>query len=86
MAEKSNIDELLAGMDRRTTRYKRTREYLEARARPGEVKIIQLKNPEPGLAESMTIAAGMCPCSICGHEFMWECEDADCQCCSSACT
>ena len=39
-----------------------------------------------GLSESMTVRAGFCPCSVCNHEFMWECEDEDCACCSSSCT
>lgn len=31
---------------------------------------------------------GYCPCSVCGHRFMFECEEADppCECCSSVCT
>lgn len=35
---------------------------------------------------------GHCPCTICGHEFQWECElnsfevNGGCDCCSSVCT
>lgn len=29
---------------------------------------------------------GICPCkNECGHSFMWECEDADCRCCTAIC-
>jgi len=32
------------------------------------------------------VTSGLCPCkNECGHTFMWECEDADCKCCTSAC-
>lgn len=67
-------------------REKRTKDYMQARARPGERKVVTFENPEPGLAPSVELRAGYCPCTICGHEFMWECENNDCQCCSSACT
>lgn len=72
-------------------RDKRTREYLAGRARPNEVKtvtgIVHIGEKNRGLPEGeITLVAGSCPCSICGHEWMWECEDQDCQCCSSTCT
>ena len=27
-----------------------------------------------------------CPCSVCGHTYIADCEAADCECCSSTCT
>lgn len=39
-----------------------------------------------GLKEKMEIRPGKCPCSACGHKTMEECNRANCQCCSSACT
>lgn len=85
------IDDLTKGMDRRTARYKRTIKELEARARPGEVKTVTYKHTEEknyGLPVDgeIELVSGMCPCAICGHEFMWECDDALCECCSSVCT
>ena len=50
--------------------------------------------PKPGItvyAETDTawvldVTHGKCPCDVCGHEWMVECEAADCQCCCSTCT
>ena len=41
-----------------------------------------------GLPESgeVTLKTGYCPCSVCGHEYMYQCEAEDCACCSSTCT
>ena len=71
----------------------RTKKYLEARARPLEKKTVTFKiaaGKNHGLKETQEIVAGKCPCSICGHEWMWQCEEANggngCDCCSSACT
>ena len=67
----------------------KTKAYLEARARPGQLKTVTFNvtaTKNFGLKEEMQIKAGWCPCSVCGHEYGWECEEADCQCCSSACT
>ena len=64
-------------------------EKLSERARPLEKKTATFKvmgDKNAGLNEVQEIIAGKCPCSICGHEWMWECEEQDCQCCSSACT
>ncbi len=38
-----------------------------------------------GLEPEMTTYSGLCPCSVCGHRFNWECEEANCHCCSSSC-
>lgn len=79
-------------------REERTKAYLAARARPGERKTVTANFKHPKLAKfkpkvradrkgnKLILKAGWCPCATCGHEFMWECEDADCQCCSSFCT
>ena len=69
---------------------KRTKEYLAQRARPLEKKTVTFRRMEGknwGLPESgrITLIAGKCPCSVCGHEWMWQCEDADCKCCTSVC-
>ena len=73
------------------SREERTLEYLAGRARPLQTKTVtgirHIGEKNAGLPEGeVTLVAGKCPCSICGHEWMWECEDADCQCCSSTCT
>jgi hypothetical protein len=89
MKKGANIEALLAGMDGRTKRFKRTKLYLENLAAPGVAKKVTFRRigeKNAGLSESLEVIAGKCPCSICGHEWMWECEDSDCQCCSSACT
>jgi hypothetical protein len=84
------ITKALSGMDKRTSRYKKTKAYLEGRARPLQGKTVKFPKhidwKNQGLDEEMTFIAGYCPCSICGHEWGWECEENDCQCCSSACT
>ena len=85
----SDVDKLLEGLDRRTKRYKRSKAYLEARARPGEKKTVTVKRiggKNAGVPETVELSSGFCPCSICGHQFMWECDDAQCECCSSVCT
>jgi len=37
-------------------------------------------------SEQMTLEEDQCPCSICGHETMEDCDLAGCDCCSSVCT
>ena len=32
------------------------------------------------------LKAGYCPCATCNFEYMWECDDAQVECCSSICT
>ena len=81
--------ERLAKMDKRTKRYRRTVLYRKGIDRLGVKKTAKYeptRDDDYGLEPEMEIRSGFCPCSVCGHEFMWECEDADCQCCSSACT
>lgn len=34
----------------------------------------------------ITLNAGLCPCGVCNHVMMEECEINDCQCCSEQCT
>lgn len=85
------IAELLDGMDPNSERYKKTKAYLENRARPGEVKTVLCRHKKNGDDTGIpngkvTLVAGKCPCSICGHEWMWECHEKDCYCCSSVCT
>lgn len=91
----SKVDDLLKGMDKRTARYKKTKMYLECRARPGQVKTVKCRHKKDGMDAGVpdgevTLTAGKCPCSICGHEWMWECMEAEggngCYCCSSICT
>lgn len=90
MTKKNNIKTLLTGTRSGTKRYKKTKNYLEARARPGEEKTVTFVHSETenyGLpvTEEVTLIAGVCPCAVCGHEFMWECEDDNCECCTSTC-
>ncbi len=86
------INALTAHMDREDPRYQKTVDYLNCRARPGQVKTVEIAHKTDGMDRGLdpsgktTLTAGKCPCSICGHEFMWECHEADCYCCSSACT
>ena len=86
---RDKIKKLLAGMDKNSYRYKRTIAYRKPVERLG-VKKRSIFNPKEkydyGLEHDMEIYSGICPCSVCGHEFMWECEDEDCACCSSSCT
>lgn len=68
----------------------REKKYLEARARPLEKKTVTYKvTPDKnfGLDPSgeTTIIAGKCPCSVCGHDSMLDCEENDCKCCTSLC-
>jgi len=77
---------------------KRTKEYLSKRARPLEEKVVIVNKkfqsdfrPEDIIHEDedlyrVKIVAGKCPCTKCGHEWMWECEEKDCRCCRQTCT
>ena len=63
--------------------------YLAKRARPNELKTVTVvvsEHENYGLTETVTLKAGWCPCSVCGHDSMLDCERADCKCCSSTCT
>ena len=51
-----------------------------------KLKGFKAKIPSDHKGDELTLQAGMCPCAICGHEYMWECEDNDCDCCSPMCT
>jgi len=80
------LDDLLKGMDRE--RYKKTVAYLKNKPFPLKEKTgtyAPSKDLDYGLQAEMLIVSGLCPCAICGHEFMWECEEDNCECCSSAC-
>lgn len=55
-----------------------------ARVRELTFKVTEEKNY--GLQETQKIEGDKCPCSVCGHERMEECDESNCQCCSSACT
>lgn len=45
-----------------------------------------IKNHGLPAGGKVTLKVGYCPCSICGHTIMLDCEEQDCQCCSSTCT
>jgi len=67
----------------------RIAKYLAARTRPNEEKTVTVKvtaEKNYGLTETVTLRAGWCPCSVCGHDSMLDCEEQNCQCCSSTCT
>lgn len=72
-------------------REQRQKEWLAQRAKPAEKKIITYPMHVPGKntglrgAGEIEVTPGICPCVECGHEFMWECEEADCKCCTSVC-
>ena len=73
------------------SREEKTKAYLEGRARPLEVKTVTYKHTQDknyGLPVEgeIELVAGECPCAICGHEYMWECDEQLCECCSSVCT
>ena len=88
MDKEKRIAELTAGMDRRTKRYKKTVEYMRTKPYPGKEKIGTYNPTEDydyGLQEAMELKSCFCPCAICGHEFMWECDEENCECCGSAC-
>ena len=69
------------------------KEWLSKRARPGITKTVTYKvMPEHGKniglppeGEITLTIDGTCPCSVCGHKYMYECEEADCKCCTSIC-
>jgi len=91
VSKSQDIEKLLSHLDKDSERYKKTKAYLEARARPGQVKTVKCRHKKDGMDTGVpdgevTLTAGVCPCSICGHEFMWECHEEDCYCCSSVCT
>lgn len=69
---------------------KRIKRHMDTMREPGKilkkVHTTVTKEKNYGLKKYTTIRAGWCPCSVCGHEYMLECEEAHCQCCSSACT
>ena len=71
-------------------------EYMARRTWPYEWKRVTYNadkystfQPKRGHAHGkdwVELRAGLCPCAICGHECMGECDEHDCQCCSSLCT
>lgn len=81
-------------------RDRRIKEYMSKRARPGawkessvtreakkKYKNFKLKKGYTKTGENTyQIRAGYCPCAVCNHEYMWECEDNDCQCCKHFCS
>lgn len=73
-------------------------EYMAQRARPYERKRVWIRpNDEfkPKSANPTTLedgklwvefSAGLCPCAVCGHACMGECDEAGCECCSELCS
>jgi len=72
------------------------KQQLRKRARPGQRKRIVYKvypGKDAGLPDSgeVELRAGYCPCTVCGHKLMAECEAAAaesgeaCECCYSSC-
>lgn len=62
--------------------------YLKQRARPLERKTVTVMQGSPKRKQTVTLYAGICPCSECGHggKTMRHCEAADCECCKGTCT
>ncbi len=44
------------------------------------------KNPGLPRSGKVEIEGRKCPCALCGHKSMEDCEKANCQCCTSVCT
>ena len=72
---------------------KYVKDWMKGRARPGQKKTVIVgraeKTPQKnaGIPEGDVTVDGIhCPCTICGHQYMVDCEAADCECCSSLCT
>lgn len=59
-------------------------EWDAQRARPNEKKTVVFDRD--GVKHVVTLTTGDCPCDVCGHTDMWQCEDAICECCSETCT
>ncbi len=86
------IKDLVVGSDRE----KRTTREFRKMTQPGVVQTVDHTHPATPPVEDPTwdlgvpagenqVRAGLCPCSLCGHEFMWECHDDDCKDCTSTC-
>jgi len=91
VSKQDTINEMITHIPKGSERYEKTKMYLECRTRPGEKKTVLCCHKKDGMDigvqnGEVTLIGGKCPCSICGHEFMWECYEADCYCCSSVCT
>ena len=90
MSKEEKIRRYLEGtdLDPDSPEYQRTVEYAMTKSKPFEFKTCDF-HPGPewdyGLEPSQEIQACICPCKVCGHTYMWECDDANCACCSSAC-
>lgn len=76
------------GLNPDSKRYERAVEYALTKSKPFQMKVGTYSPTDEvdfGLKPETDIQSCMCPCDACGHEFMWECDDAGCACCSSAC-
>lgn len=54
---------------------------------PDEREVQVVKNDGlPASGRVTFLNDGRCPCNgKCGHQYMYECEEADCKCCTSVC-
>ena len=71
------------------TRIERSKTYHPGR--PTEKTVEIRKNIGLPASGQVTFRTGICPCSVCGHQYQWECElasdgDTPCDCCSSICS
>ena len=77
----------------------KTQKWMAARSNPGVMKHKPGNSVTPKNGSRDDFRAGWCPCDICGHTWMWECEEAagmseddpnwtrsGCHCCSGPCT
>lgn len=88
----TEVAAMTAHLDPTSERFRRTVRELERSDQPGVRQMVDHRHDpnhptfDIGVPAGMVeVRAGLCPCSMCGHEFMWECHDADCRDCTSTC-
>lgn len=78
----------------------KTKNWMRQRARPMQRKTVTLSKKKQSSSVkgaafikaeddkhiTISLRAGACPCGECDHQWMWQCYEADCQCCSGSCT
>ncbi len=89
------IANMTRGMDEATEEYRRTIFQLNAMGDPGKKYTVTYSPSAPNVfgtndgipPDQVEMKSGQCPsCTVCGHKWMWQCHDNDCQCCIAVCT
>ena len=89
------ITNMTRDLDSSTEEYTRTVLQLNAMSDPGKKYTVTYSPNAPNIwgtntgipVDECDCVAGKCPsCTVCGHKWMWECHDNDCQCCIAVCT